>query len=333
MKRGLIVGKFYPPHAGHHFLINEGRKYCDQLTVFICDKPEYRIPAKLRANWLRKEHPDITVKVIVDLLDDNDSPAWGKLAVDELGYKPDVVFTSESYGDPWSKAIGCEHKLIDMDRAAIPCSGTMARKNPFAVWQYLQPEVRAYFALRVCVVGAESTGKTTLARALAEHYKTEWVPEYGRVYSEEVVDDMWNYQWKTEDFTKIAHRQARMEDEAAMKANKLLVCDTDVFATAVWHRRYMGVRSVPVEALATKRPRVTLYIVPEVETPFEQDGFRDGEHIRSWMHQTFLRELEMWGKDYLLVRGTHQERMTQATKVIDRLLSEGTGISGKEILS
>src|SRR5581483_9617149 len=51
-------------------------------------------------------------------------------------------------------------------------------------WYFLEPPVRAYYARRICLIGAESTGKTTLARALAEHYQTVWVPEYGREYSE-----------------------------------------------------------------------------------------------------------------------------------------------------
>jgi nicotinamide riboside kinase len=143
---------------------------------------------------------------------------------------------------------------------------------------------------------------------------------------------MWHYKWTGKDFEHVAHEQARAEDEAAKQANKVLICDTDVFATAIWHRRYMGVRSVAVEALAAKRPKINLYIVPDPQTPFEQDGYRDGEDKRQWMHDTFIKALTFWGKDYLLVSGTPEERLTQATKVIDKLIAKGTGISGKELL-
>lgn len=331
MKRGLIVGKFYPPHAGHFFLIKTAAKQCDELTVAVCDHPEYLIPARTRARWVRAALPGIKVVTVKDTVDDDDSVAWARLATEIMdGHKPDVVFTSEAYGKPWAEAIGCEHVLVDIDRTTFPCSGTVVRKQPFAYWEFLSPEVRGYFALRVCLVGAESTGKTTLARALADHYQTLWVPEYGREFSEK-LPDMWHYAWTSKDFERIARRQARLEDEAAQAANKVLICDTDVFATSIWHRHYMGVRSAVVEALAARRPKIQLYIVPDPETPFDQDGYRDGEDMRQWMHKTFLKMLTFWGKDYLLVSGTPEERLAQATAVIDKLIQEGTGISGKEI--
>lgn len=332
MKRGLIVGKFYPPHAGHFYLIETALQRCDELTIAVCDHPEYRILAKTRAKWLRNAFPGTRVIVVKDTIDDDDSAAWAKLSIEIMdGTKPDIVFTSEDYGKPWSEALGCEHYQVDVNRSLIPCSGTDVRRDPFGFWNYLSPDVKGYFALRVCLVGAESTGKTTLSRALAEHYHTTWVPEYGREFSEK-LPDMWHYTWTSQDFEHIARRQAQLEDEAAKQANKVLICDTDVFATAVWHRRYMGIRSVEVEALAAKRPKIDLYIVPDPHTPFTQDGYRDGEDQRQWMHDTFIRSLTFWGKNYLQVSGTPEERLAQATAVIDKLLAAGTGISGKEVL-
>jgi NadR type nicotinamide-nucleotide adenylyltransferase len=332
MKRGLIVGKFYPPHAGHHYLIDTGKANCDELTVLVCDRAEYHIPAKLRAQWLRAAHPGVIVRVIADEIDDSDSVAWAKNALKLMDGKIDVVFTSESYGDPWAKAIGYEHHLVDIDRRLYPCSGTMVRKDPFANWRYLNDDVRAYFALRICLVGAESTGKTTLSKDLAKHYSTAWVPEYGRQYTTEFVKDVWDYTWTDDDFMKIAKIQNEMEDAAAGKANKVLICDTDIFATSIWYRRYFGTRSPTIEQMATDRLPMALYIVPDPTTPFDQDGYRDGEDIRAWMHQEFIKTLQLWGKDYLLVTGTRQERLAQAVKVIDRLIAKGTGLSGKEII-
>lgn len=332
MKRGLIVGKFYPPHSGHHHLINTGLKNCDELTVLVCDRPEHMISGALRAKWLRKEHPNATVRVIHDVLDDVDSSAWAKLALDEMDNKLDIVFTSEAYGKPWAKAIGCEHMLVDIDRKAFPCSGTAVRNNPYSYWEYLSGPVKAFFAMRICIVGAESTGKTTLAKALAKHYKTKWVPEYGRIYTEKNVPNIWNYTWTSKDFELIAKRQARLEDSTAATANKILICDTDVFATSIWHKRYMGSRSPLVEAIAAKRPPMTLYILTDPDTPFDQDGFRDGETIRQWMHQEFVAGLTMWGKDYVFVKGSASDRLLLAIKAIDQLMQQNAGISGKELI-
>lgn len=92
-------------------------------------------------------------------------------------------------------------------------------------WEYLEPCVRAHFAKRVSVLGAESTGTTTLARHLAEYYRTIWVPEYGRDYCEKLQAagaDLWTYQWPSEEFTQIAHKQQEMEDVLAREANRIL---------------------------------------------------------------------------------------------------------------
>jgi HTH-type transcriptional repressor of NAD biosynthesis genes len=331
MKKGLIVGKFYPPHAGHHHLIRSGKEHCDELTVLVCDRPEHLIPGKLRAQWLRKEHPNVNIRVINDQLDDLDSNEWAKLALKEMNGSIDIVFTSESYGEPWSKAIGCDHKLIDIDRTTFPCSGTAVRNNPYEKWDYLSSSVKEYFAFRVCVIGAESTGKTTLSKALAKHYRTNWVPEYGRTYTEKIIKNIWNYTWSSADFTKIAKLQARQEDVKASQSNKLVIFDTDVFATSIWHKRYLRTRSPLVESMAAKRPPIGLYILTDPKTPFNQDGYRDGENIREWMHQEFVDALTYWGKNYIFVSGSPENRLEVAIRNINRQMRLNAGISGKDL--
>jgi NadR type nicotinamide-nucleotide adenylyltransferase len=169
MKKAVVIGKFYPPHAGHHHLINTALANADHVTVFVCDAKGQSIPAKLRAAWLKEAHPTAHIRVIKDIGKDDDSPAWAAYTIQLLGYVPDLAFTSEDYGKPWCEAMRCEHYLVDKKRIKYPVSGTKVRGNPYAYWNYLSPPVRAYFAKRVCVLGAESTGTTTLSRALAKH--------------------------------------------------------------------------------------------------------------------------------------------------------------------
>jgi NadR type nicotinamide-nucleotide adenylyltransferase len=176
---------------------------------------------------------------------------------------------------------------------------------------------------RVCIVGAESTGTTTLARELAEHYKTAWVPEYGREYSEKLAAagiDLWRYRWKSEEFVHIAHVQHQWEDEMAPKSNRILFCDTDAMATAIWHERYCGARSAEVEAIAHERT-YDLYILTGSEIPFVQDGIRDGERIRQWMTSRFEEELSRESTPWLKVSGTPEQRLLRATQAVDHLLT------------
>src|SRR5262249_22709830 len=159
-----------------------------------------------------------------DRYDENDTAVWAANTIRWLGGPPDAVFTSEDYGDPYARAMGSVHVLVDRARAAVPCSGTAIRHDPFAHLGYPGPPGRAWFAKRVCVLGAESTGTTTLAAALAEHYRTVWVPEYGREYSAEKFA-RGETTWTTDEFVRIAAEQTRREERAARVADRVLIGD------------------------------------------------------------------------------------------------------------
>lgn len=315
---GLAVGKFFPPHKGHHHLIRTALERSRRVIVLVCDTPGQSIPAATRAAWLREVHPEADVRVIPDIMKDDDSVAWAAHTIAFLGAAPDAVFTSEDYGGPYAQAMGCVHVLVDKARAAFPVSGTAVRCDPFANWQFLEPPVRAHFAKRICVLGAESTGTTTLARDLAAHYRTVWVPEYGRFYSEGKYSAD-GHSWTSAEFTHIAHAQAEAEDRLARDANKVVICDTDPFATTIWHERYMGGPSDEVRAIADAR-RYDLYLLTGDEIPFVQDGLRDGEAVRRAMHRRFEEALRGSGRPYVVLRGSREERLEAAIARIDGML-------------
>jgi HTH-type transcriptional repressor of NAD biosynthesis genes len=324
-KTGFVVGKFYPPHRGHKYLIDTARAAVDHLTVMICGRPDYTIPTNVRAGWLREIHPDVEVIEVLDTLGDDDSEGWANYVRETLGYVPDMVFTSEDYGDRFCRFLGSRHVLVDKARIAYPCSGTLVRDDALSMWDCLEPCVRAYFVRRIAVVGAESTGTTTTARALAERYNTIWVPEYGREYSEAKYQPGVDGQpplvqdWSTEEFVHIAQRQNEMEDAAARETNRVLFCDTTAFATSLWHRRYTGYDSPEVDALAAGR-RYDLILLTDIDIPFIQDGLRDGEHIRSTMHHWFVDMLSAQSTPWVLLSGPLEERLSKASKMIDEMV-------------
>lgn len=316
---GVVIGKFLPPHRGHHYLINTAQCQVDHLTVIVCGRAIDDIDAQLRGAWLREIHPQAEVMVIDDHYPADDSQLWARLTVEWLGRAPDVVFTSEDYGEVYARYLGCEHVLVDRERRHVPCSGTAVRADPFGCWDYLEPSVRAHYARRVCVLGAESTGTTTLASALAAHLHIPWVPEYGRQYWIE-KQARGETLWATSEFIHIAEEQQRREDTAARSGNQLLILDTNAFATYFWHERYVGRPSTEVEQRGARH--ADLYLLTDVDIPFIQDGTRDGEHLRLWMHGRFLEELHGRDLRFVVISGTHSERMVAATEAIDRLVNE-----------
>lgn len=319
---GLVIGKFYPPHRGHHYLIDAALAATDEVHVIVCDRHGEDPPASLRAAWIREIHPTANVMIIEDIYDPNDSELWAGLVRGWLGFIPDKVFTSEDYGGPFCHYLGSHHVQVDKARRAVPMSGTRVRANPLACWEYLEPPVRGHYALRVVLQGAESTGKSTLGHMLAKALNTTLVPEFGRDYSERKIREGTGSIWHTEDFTTIALTQSAMEEEAARTCNRILICDTDAFATAIWHVRYMGCRSSEVEAHVASRKPPTLCILTDIATPFEDDGTRDGEHIREWMHGVICDELIAHKRPFVEVTGTQRERLDQALSAI-RSLNNG----------
>ncbi|MBP7848342.1 AAA family ATPase [Patescibacteria group bacterium] len=92
----------------------------------------------------------------------------------------DVIFSSEKYGDFVAEYMEIDHLSFDEARAIQQVSGTKIRNNPFKYRNYIPKIVQPYFVKKVCIVGAESTGKSTLTKRLAEYYNSTFVHEVGR---------------------------------------------------------------------------------------------------------------------------------------------------------
>jgi NadR type nicotinamide-nucleotide adenylyltransferase len=325
-KTGVTIGKFMPPHRGHKFLIETALAQVEHLTVIVCEKKDDHIPGALRAAWLREIHPTAQVLLIDDYYDDDDdSSLWARLVIGWLGGVPDVAFTSENYGDTWAQEMGCQHVKVDLERANVPIGARFIRADPWAHWQWLEPPLRAYYARRIVVLGAESSGSTTLALHLAAHFNTVWVPEYGRDYcAERGIFD--NYAWETGEFEHIAREQIRRENALAREANRILVCDTDAFATRLWHWRYFGHYSPRVDAIAFEHRRPDLYLLTDIDIPFVQDGLRDGEAIRHEMHREFVAQLEKQPVPWRLLSGSRQTRLREALEAIETAASKKSAL-------
>ncbi len=309
---GLIVGKFYPPHAGHHHLIETGLAHCGTLHVLVGDNPAEAIPARDRADWLREIHPAARVHLVHDRYPEAPGP-WADAARRILGRAPDVVFTSEDYGAPFAAALGCRHHPVDPARSRFPVSGTQVRHDPLAAWEFLRPPVRAALARRVVLIGAESTGKTALAARLAARFQTTWIPEYGRTYAE-ALPDLFSHPWQRHDFERIAAGQLELQDAGLRSCDRLLIEDTDTLATAVWQERYTGNFH---HGLMRRLRLPHLYLLCTPDTPFVQDGTRDGEQIRGWMDRRFVEVLEGAGAAWARISGGWEERWERAQGAVE----------------
>lgn len=362
-EHGLVIGKFYPPHAGHHFLIDAAASACRRVSVVVMAADVESIPLSARVAWLREEYAGGHVNVVgvIDNLrvDYGDDEIWAGhvglmrealTASAHAGTPVTAVFTSEPYGAEMARRFDAADVRLDQARGTVPISATKVRADPIAHWETLAPPVRGWLARRVVVLGAESTGTTTLSLDLAEalrarggaHAATGWVPEYGRTLTvvklavaralaqrerrpEPTIFDL---EWQDSDFLDVIVRQTADEDRAARRGGPVLVCDTDALATTVWQERYLGATTPEVAQAAAGIPERALYILTSDEgVPFEDDGLRDGEHLRAWMTGRFREVLAAQGIPWIEVTGARDERLRQAIAAVDDLLARGWGLA------
>jgi len=170
---------------------------------------------------------------------------------------------------------------------------------------------------RVCLLGAESTGKTTLARALAAEYDTVWNPEFGRPYTEIGRDP--DAPWTSDEFTHIARIQCWYEDTLARSARDVIFCDTDAFTTALFHQVYLGDPTHAFDDLLERHYH--LYFVCGIEVPWKHDGVREFEEQRHWMHERYLERAAASGSPWVLVEGPQAARLQESSSAVDQLLA------------
>lgn len=325
--RGLVLGKFLPPHAGHLHLVRTAARQCDELTVLVCTLEREPIPGGLRASWMRELAADIAPHIrIVHVTDDvpqspDEHPdfwaIWTRLCTRYAG-RVDVVFTSETYGDRLAEVLGARHQLVDLMRLHFPVSGTAIREDAFASWEMIPAPVRAHYAARVALLGPESTGKTTLAARLAAAFGTVWVPEYGREHTAAIAARVglpFQNAFTLDDITTIATVQAQREDRAARHANRVLFCDTELLTTRVWSEIFFD--RCPDDVVAASEAREhDLYLLLDTDVPWVDDGtraFRDGRQA----HFDRIRAtLDRLGRSYEIVGGSFEDRFARAAGIV-----------------
>jgi NadR type nicotinamide-nucleotide adenylyltransferase len=244
------------------------------------------------------------------------------LCLHVLGIPVDAVFTGEAYGDGFAAVLSTRfaavgagpvvHVAVARPEGDDRVSGTRLRADVHAHRGDLAPEVYASFVRRVCLLGGEASGKSTLAAALAGSLGTQHVAEYGR--------ELWEARGGAlayDDLLRIARAQVEREEAALPHAARVLVCDTSPLTTLLYSRHLFGRAEPELEALADRRYAAVLLCAPDF--PFVQDGTRQDAAFREWQHRWYLGELAARGWPFTLLTGTLDERIAQATSAIVRL--------------
>lgn len=177
---------------------------------------------------------------------------------------------------------------------------------------------------RICITGAECTGKTTLARVLGERLGAPVVFEGVRDYFEHKAlrGDPSVF---AGDIVQVTKMQMETEDSAPREVPVVLY-DTDLFTIWVWHERYIGRQFQDLTELVAQRQageqRMDLYVLTAPDIPFEHDLVRGSGADREHMHGEFLRQLVATDRRFVEVRGTVAERCRRAELEVEHAMAE-----------
>lgn len=310
-----------PCHAWHRYLIDFAKNYSDILDVIVCTLESEPIDWSLRYNWVKNLFPQVNVhhygEDIPQYPHEHEDfwDLWKNAIKSKVPQKIDYVFASEEYWFKLAEILNAKYIPVNIARDLVQISWTNIRENPLKHWEFLPEEVRSYYLKKVCIFWPESTWKSTLAKNLAKHFKTNSVNEYAR----DLIDaNNWNVEF--EDIEIIAKWHIASEKALEKNANRVMFIDTDIIITKIWSNILFKKCPKWIEELSEK-PRYSLYLLLDVDVPWVPDVQRYLPNKREWFFDICKQELDKIWANYVVISWNWDERFKKSVNEIEKLLN------------
>lgn len=325
MVRAFVFGKFLPFHKGHEAMINFALTKCDFLSVLVCCSEKENITPATRKSWIEetfKSTQNIEVKVFNYL--ENELPntsvssrevseKWSE-RFKEIFSDCELVITSEEYGNYVASFMGIKHIPFDIPKQLYPISATAVRNDIFTNWKFLPQSVKPHFAIKIVILGTESTGKTTLCDNLVKHYSCRSVKEAGR----DLIAN--SNSFKFDDLNLVAYEHAKRIDQAIYGDSPIIIIDTDVHTT-MSYANFIFRQELWVNNSIYNSNKADLYLYLNNDVEYIQDGTRLSESDRNLLdlsNRNILKEKQI---KFVEINGNWEVRFNKAIEQINRLLS------------
>jgi HTH-type transcriptional repressor of NAD biosynthesis genes len=324
MVKAFVFGKFMPFHKGHEAMIRFALGKCDHLTVLVCASDKETVPGQLRHSWISETfagQQNIQVQVFDYVESELPNSSVSSTTISRIwagvfkGLLPghSLLITSEPYGDYVAGFMNIQHVAFDMSKTVVPVSATAVRNNLLANWAFLPAAVRRHLALKVVILGTESTGKTTLAVNLAAYFNCSKVLEAGR----DLIPD--SNEFSIDDLYLVAREHARRIDETAAGNSALVIIDTDIHITKSYCKYAFGKElEVSDDIYRSNKAQLYLYLNNDVE--YYQDGTRLSKEERDQLDACHRQTIKEAGIPVIEISGNWEERFRKAVEQIGSLI-------------
>lgn len=317
-KRGtLVLGRFDPPHLGHAFLIRAARAATEtKVVVAVFSRPGDFLEGSARVSALKAlvAHRGTEVlEVKVDEAFPTGSPdperwaAWFEGS--GLKSKVGALVSSDANAGAFAKAAGLELILVDPARQAFPISSTAIRADPWATWDALLPELHPRFARLVGIIGPEGGGKSTVARALGEHFKTAVGAEYLERFAGALSRSMLPIDVAGDAFSG----QRQTNGSVRLSARRFGIVDSDLANLKLWFERLYP-QEKPIQLKADQWCHHYLLFD---DHPWTGAAEKDQPEARRRMVHDAIQLLEANGKSYVLIDGPREGRLKKSIDAIE----------------
>jgi HTH-type transcriptional repressor of NAD biosynthesis genes len=324
MIKAFVFGKFLPFHKGHEAMIRFALTKCDFLTVLICCSDKEKVTNTIRKNWIEstfKETQNIEVRVFNYLESDLPNTSVPSSEVSKIWSETfktlfpdyDLVITSEEYGNYIADFMEIKHISFDNKRNKIPVSATSIRQDLFKNWNFLPDSVKPFFAIKIIILGTESTGKTVLSEKLAKHYNCSIVAEAGR----ELVENSNSFQFET--LPLIASEHSKRINDAVLGENPLIIIDTDIHITKSYSK-FTFAKELNVNDDIYNSNKGELYIYLNNDVKYIQDGTRLNEADRNLLDFSHREILRQFNIAFVEINGNWNQRFEKAVNEINQLI-------------
>lgn len=339
---GLFFGKFAPLTTGHISAILKASTLVEELYVVLCWDEKFqstlsgnlqKVLSKRNRLMVLKDTFKHMKNIFITVVDESGIKSYPdgcdeftKLVKNEListFQQPyvDIVFSSETeyneyFEKYWPEA---EHILIDPERKKVNISATKVRSDPYKYWDYIAESYHKYFVKKVCIIGVESSGKSTLTINLANYFSTQYVEEVGRTVCENEYhssEDLMNI----EDYEYIAMLHKIKEHEYLKTANKVLFSDTNNLIT-LFSAECMNKTSTLLSHMS-KVEDYDLVIMLDNDVPWVYDPLRRNstDELRKSTYEELKFLCKAHGVKYHLVSGDFSTRFEKSVQLVNQLL-------------